>query len=163
MKKIITFVCLLVFAGSMCFPISIDLKTKLFEKSEITAIKIGATFFLEQKGILVVNIGEDFAVWLKNIERTFVEDNVYAYRITVALSYPTSLIEKRTIRAETLTFKIQLNAPVRDRYTRLDNQLEKHFSKVKERLLGEAYIGGMAVAHCIQVLLESVGAIKKKE
>ena len=161
MKKIIGFVLLLVFFSYYGFSLSIDLKTKFAEKSEITAIKVGATYFLEQKGIEVVNIGEDFAVWLKNLERSFISENRYVYKITVKLSYPTSLVEKRTIMEETLKFEIVLNTPLKDTSEILDNRLRRHFLKIKERLIHEAYIGGLAVATCIEELLIAKGVLRK--
>ena len=160
MKKTIVFVLLVTFLSHLGFSLSIDLKTKFEEKSEITAIKIGATYFLEQKGIEVVNIGEDFAVWLKNLERSFISDNRYAYKITVKLSYPTSLVEKRTIMEETLKFEIILNSPIKNTAEILDNRLRRHFLKTTERLIHEAYIGGMAVTVCIVEMLIAKGVLK---
>ncbi len=162
MKKRIRFIILIVLLSRLGLTLSIDLKTKFVEKSEITAIKVGATYFLEKKGIEVVNIGEDFAVWLKNLERSFVSENRYSYKIAVKLSYPTSLVEKRTIMEEILQFDIVLNRPVKDTVELLDNRLKRHFLKVKQRLIHEAYIGGMAVATCIEELLIAKGVLRKK-
>jgi len=162
MKKFTIFLILIVFLSYSGFALSIDLKTKFVEKSEITAIKVGATYFLEQKGIEVVNIGEDFAVWLKNLERSFISENQYAYKITVKLSYPTSLVEKRTIMEETLKFEIVLSTPIKHTAEILDNRLRRHFLKIKERLTHEAYIGGLAVATCIEELLIAKGVLRGK-
>lgn len=161
MRKSISFILLVLLAYSPALPLSIDIKTKFLEKSEITSIKVGAIYFLEQKGIQVLNIGEDFAVWLKDIERSYICENQYAHRITVKLSYPTSLIEKRTIKEEILNFRFTLTTPIKEMDERLNSRLKKHFLKVSQRLLHEAYIGGIAVATCIEELLRSAGAVKE--
>jgi hypothetical protein len=162
MKKNIIILILMVAYGHLGLALSIDLKTKFAEKPELMAIKLGATYFLEKKGFLVTDIGEDFAVWLKDLEQSYVAENQYAYKITVKLSFPTAFIEKATIMEENLHFEIRLNIPLKNVDNRLENQLEKHFSKVKERLKYEAYIGGMAVATCIEELLIAKGVLRKK-
>lgn len=142
------------------FSLSIDLKTKMAEKIEFNAIKVGAIYFIEKMGIQVVNFGEDFSVWLKNLERRYVNENCYAYTLTVKLSYPTSLIEKQAIKEVELNFQIVMDIPLKNQNTRLDNHL-RHLSKMGKRYRYEAYIGGMAVAACVEDLLFSVGSLKQ--
>ena len=139
---------------------TVDIKTKFVEKSEITAIKIGATYWLEKNGIMVVNIGEDFAVWLKNLERKFISENEYSYSLIISLSYPTSFVEKRTISEEKIQFKIFVDEPVKEEEETLNRRLKRQFLKLKDRLKKEAYIGGMIVATSMMKLLKSQGALK---
>jgi hypothetical protein len=154
------FLLILVFGGDVGFSVSVDIKTKFVEKSEITALKVGATYWLEKNGIMVVNIGEDFAVWLKNLERKFVTENEYSYSLTVSLSYPTSFVEKQIIKEETVQFEIFVNEPIKEQEEGLDQRLRRQFSKIKDRLKKEAYIGGMIVAASILKLLKLQGALQ---
>lgn len=158
MRKIVTFLLVLILFASLGFAVSVDLKTKFKEKSEITAIKVGATYWLEKGGVQVVNIGEDFSVWLKNLERKFVEEGHYAYSLTVTLSFPTSLVEKRAIKEELVRFEIFVDVPLQDDEEGLDERLKRRFFKLKDRLKKEAYIGGLVVASTIVKLLKAVGA-----
>lgn len=159
-RKITILLVFLVIASSTGLSVSVDIKTKFVEKSEITAIKVGATYWLEKNGITVVNIGEDYAVWLKNLERKFVKENKYAYSLTITLSYPTSFVEKRTIKEEIVKFEIVVNEPVKEPEEKLDERLRRRFSKLKDRLKKEAYIGGLIAAVSIIKLLKSDGALK---
>ncbi len=160
MKKIIILLFVLIFLGSVGFSVSVDIKTKFVEKSEITAIKIGATYWLEKNGIMVVNIGEDFAVWLKNLERKFITENEYSYSLTISLSYPTSFVEKRTIKEETVQFEIFVDEPIKEQEEGLDKRLRRQFSKIKDRLKKEAYIGGLIAAASIIKLLKLQDALQ---
>lgn len=154
------FVLIVILLGSAGFAVTVDIKTKFVEKSEITAIKIGATYWLEKNGIMVVNIGEDFAVWLKNLERKFISENEYSYSLIISLSYPTSFVEKRTISEEKIQFKIFVDEPVKGEEETLNRRLKRQFLKLKDRLKKEAYIGGMIVAASMMKLLKSQGALK---
>jgi hypothetical protein len=160
MRKITIFLVFLVVSSSTGLTVSVDIKTKFAEKSEITAIKLGATYWLEKNGITVVNIGEDYAVWLKNLERKFVKENEYAYSLTITLSYPTSFVEKKIIKEEVVKFEIFVNTPVKEPEEGLDERLKRRFSKLKDRLKKEAYIGGLIAAASIIKLLKLDGAVK---
>ena len=162
MKKTAVFVLLLFVLISISSAVSIDLKTKLAEKLEFSAIKVGATYFLYKDGVTVSDVGEDYAVWLKNLKRTYNGGNWYYYEFIVKLSYPTAFLEKKAIMEEPVEFNFSVQEPLNYEDDGFLEHLSKHFSKVNQRIQKEAYIGGRIVANTIENMLERLGIVVKR-
>jgi hypothetical protein len=50
--------------------LDIDLKTPTEEHADLVHIQYGAAFFLVHAGFDILELGEDYAVWIKNFSRT---------------------------------------------------------------------------------------------
>ena len=80
-----------------------DVKTKLAEKSDLTAGKIGTIIFLvESDWAGVREIGEDYSLWLKNYRRKKVKD-IVIINLDVEIRTPSmftsgSLLKSKTIK-----------------------------------------------------------------
>ncbi len=161
-RKILIILIILFFCVSFGFSITLDLKTKYFEKMKLSAIKIGATYFLMKDGVVISDIGEDYAVWLKNLKREYNGGNWYYYELTVKISYPTAFLEKKTILEQRVQFEFSVDEPLDYEDDGFMEYLAKHFSKINQRIQKEAYIGGREVANLIESMLESLGVVIKR-
>jgi hypothetical protein len=159
MRKLIVTLFLVILLVNICFPVSVDIKTKFAEKVELRAVKKGTTVFLEKKGISVVEMDEDFSVWLKDFERLYKGNNRYSYNLTVKLSYPTTFVEKKAIKEKVIHFEILLDQPITDEIETLEDYFGNDSDKAEKRRKREAYIGGKAAADCIEEFLESMDVI----
>ena len=162
MKKKFTFVLLFILLFSFSFAVTVDLKTKLAEKLELSPIKVGAIYFLYKDGVTVSDFGEDYAVWLKDLKRTYNGGNWYYYELTVKISYPTAFLEKKTILEQRIEFNFSVSEPLDYEDDGFKEHLAKHFSKLNQRIQKEAYIGGREVANAIESMLESLGIVVKR-
>jgi hypothetical protein len=148
----------------LCYPVSINLNTiNTFpnERPEFEAIIAGAKVFLKKREIHV-DVTEreaDFTVWLKNLERLFKGNDLYSYEFTVILSFP-SQIEKKALKTKNIRFEISLVKPLEDEEREIEQKYRYGYERVKKRLKREAYIGGKAVADCIEDFLRSMGVLK---
>ena len=134
MKKMILCVFLFLFICSLGYSVSVDIKTKMLEKADFTAIKVGATYFLYKKGITVTEVGEDYTVWLKNLEREPFGPNWYSYDMVVKVSFPSAIVEKRALKQDRLHFELKVSEPLEYEDEGFLNHLAKHLKKTSERL-----------------------------
>ena len=159
MRKFIIILIILILPVSFCFPVKVDLKTRFAEKVQLRAVKKGTTVFLERRGISVVEIDEDFSVWLKNFHRVDRGNGRYYYLLTVILSYPTAFVEKKAVKEKVIHFEVLVDQPITDRIEALEDYFGDVPDKDDKRRKSEAYIGGKAAADCIVEFLESMDVI----
>jgi hypothetical protein len=159
MRKIIITLILVILPVNFCFPVSVDLKTKFAEKVELRAVKKGTEVFLEKKRISVVEMDEDFAVWLVDFERLYKGNNTYSYNLTVKLSYPTTFVEKKAIKEKVIHFKVSLDRLIENEIEAIEDSFGNDTDKAEKRRKREAYIGGKVAADCIEKFLVSLDVI----
>ena len=159
MRKFIIILIILILPVSFCFPVKVDLKTRFAEKVQLRAVKKGTTVFLERRGISVVEIDEDFSVWLKNFHRVDRGNGRYYYLLTVILSYPTAFVGKEVIKERMIHFEVLVDQPITDRIEALEDYFGDVLTRKERRRKREAYIGGKAAADCIVEFLESLDVI----
>lgn len=159
MRKIIIILIILILPVSFCYPVTVDLKTRLAEKVELRAVKKGTEVFLERRGISVVETGENFSVWLKNFLRVDKSKGRYYYILTVKLSYPTLFAEKEAIKEKKIHFEVLVDRPITDEIEALEDYFGDVSTRAEKRRKREAYIGGKAAADCIEKFLVSLDVI----
>ena len=159
MRKFIIILIIVILPVNFCFPVKVDLKTRFAEKVQLRAVKKGTTVFLERRGISVVEIDEDFSVWLKNFHRVDRGNGRYYYLLTVILSYPTAFVEKKAVKEKVIHFEVLVDQPITDRIEALEDYFGDVPDKDDKRRKSEAYIGGKAAADCIVEFLESLDVI----
>ncbi|MBI3005812.1 MAG: hypothetical protein HYY49_10420 [Ignavibacteriales bacterium] len=73
MKRIVALFALLALLGSTALAqLKIDLKTPLDDKEKLKLAKAGLGAYLRQaEWVEVVNVGEDYSLWIKNLKRRF--------------------------------------------------------------------------------------------
>jgi hypothetical protein len=161
MRKFIIILIIVILPVNFCFPVKVDLKTKIAETFELRAVKKGTEVFLERRGISVVETGENFSVWLKNFQRVDRGNGRYYYLLTVKLSYPTLVDEREAINERMIHFEVLVDQPITDRIEALEDYFGDVLTRAEKRRKREAYIGGRAAADCIVEFLESIGVIKQ--
>lgn len=159
MKKLIITLVIVISLVNFCFPVTVDLKTKVTEKVQLRAVKKGTAVFLERKGISVVETGENFSVWLKNFLRVDKGNGKYNYILTVKLSYPTLVDEKEAIKEKMIHFEVLVDQPITHKIEALEDYFGDVTGRAEKRRKREAYIGGKAAADCIEEFLESMDVI----
>ena len=104
--KLLTLSLLLVAASKLSAQVQIDVKTKWFEKKELTATKHGVIAAIEDlQWASCTEFGEDYALWLTNLHRTKGEDTSVIVTLDIEVRTPSlfgkgTAIEQRTITIE---------------------------------------------------------------
>ncbi len=146
-RKIILFLILAI-SVKMGISLTLDVKTRYFEKYKLAAIKAGAIYFLEKNGIKVKEIGEDYSLWLISFSKKFDNDYFY-YSFAVVLSSPTAFLYKDEIKKKVISFKIKVNS-VDWKYSEdFKSFLKKRLTVVTEKTKREAFIGGKLVSDLV--------------
>ena len=83
--------------------IKLDVKTKFSEKFDLKGIKYGTMHQLEESGFEIVEIGEDYCVWLKDYSEEKTGENDFAYRLHISITEPSAAAEKPAIVERKLT------------------------------------------------------------
>ena len=149
--------------------LTLDIKTKLLEKSELTACKTGMVVFLERAGISVKETGEDFAVWLSNIQRVQKGDQI-TVRVEVHLTKASFVTEGPSLERLVVEFKYssqpgfltgQTQGPESGLDPKAIDRIKTALAAKAELTLAEGVMGGDALAKAVIGLLKQQGYLVK--
>jgi hypothetical protein len=160
MKKCLLGILIIIVGFALLFPASpvkLDIKTKYKDKFELKGIKWGVKYFLEQDGYNVVELGEDYAVWLKDIEEERVEPGQYTLKLIVSISPPSLFREKKPAASDTMEVKYTFNPKeVNVDDTGFTRFIKEKVENIKKKEKIRAYFVGKAVAEKVKELLKSL-------
>jgi hypothetical protein len=136
--------------------IVLDLKTPLKEKGKFLALQAGALYYLNTNGYKTLEIGEDYAVWLKDYQKT-VEGNQITISFTCKITAPCGWREKKALTEERISLSynvdkietISINEPMLD-------YLEEKFDYLSRSMQAEAVLGGKLIHEAIVKLLKEI-------
>lgn len=164
MKKCLLGILIIIVGFALLFPVSpvkLDVKTKYKDKFELKGVKWGVKYFLEQDGYNVVEVGEDYAVWLKDIEEKRIEPDIYILKLTVSISPPSLFREKMPIASDTMEVKYSFNPKeVNVDDTGFTRFIKEKVENIKQKEKIRAYFVGKAVAEKVKELLNSLAEEK---
>jgi hypothetical protein len=161
---------LAVFSGANLWALKLDIKTKVTEKAELTPVIIGASYYLIDSGIELVNFGEQYAAWVEQPQRTQKGD-IVTEQLLVKITKPSLLREAPTLASTTVVFSYDTNlaakAPSGEAAKTdaagpglLDNRYVSFFrqkaTNATQLMILEGKVGGRVVADAIIALLKSL-------
>lgn len=163
MKKHLLFIFIVLLGGGFIFPnltVKLDIRPKfknIKNKFELKGIKKGITYFLRNEGFEIVELGEDYAVRLENIEEK--KDNVdqYTLKLTVHISIPSQIRENKSLAAGEVEVKYSFNQKemnVDD--TNFMTYFKENVANIKGKELVRAFFGGRAVTQKIKLILKDL-------
>jgi len=137
--------------------IKLDVKTKFKEKFELKGVKYGVIYFLKQDGYKIVEVGEDYAVWLVDIEEEREEPDAYIIRLTVNITPPSLFRQKQAaasgkVEIEYTFDPMELNVDDTGFLDFIKEKVENIKNKEKVR----AFFVGREVANKVKELLEGL-------
>lgn len=134
----------------------VDLKTHLDEAVAAAPLKYGAMWYLKDDGISVMEIGEDWAVWIEDVQKTVNGDSV-SVTCVLKLTAPTAFQEKTALRTWNVSFSYR---PGEAEQYSVDDSATRFLRKKIERWSAESAIegkiGGKAVADAIASMVASM-------
>lgn len=155
-RKLLSLLTLLLLLPAVVFSYTIDLKTPLGEKRVLAPLKVGTAYYLIQAEHLVLEISEDYAVWLKDYWST-TADGVTRIDLTVKVTEPTAWNEKPALAERRVTFSYTMaeveTMTVEESFAKF---LRKKLERYSERAKHEAQVGGKLVSDTIEELLQSI-------
>ena len=161
MKKYLLGILIIIIGFAQLFPVSpikLDIKTRYKDKFELKGVKWGVKYFLEQDGYNVVELGEDYAVWLKDIEEQRVESDQYTIKLIISITPPSLFREKKPEASDTMEVKYKFNSKVDD--TGFTRFIKEKIENIKKKEKIRAYFVGKAVAEKVKELLKSLAEKK---
>jgi hypothetical protein len=137
--------------------VKLDVKTKFKEKFELKGVKYGVIYFLKQDGYKIVEVGEDYAVWLVDIEEEREEPDSYTIRLTVKIAPPSLFRQKDAVDSGKVEMEYSFNPKELnvDDIGFLDFIKEK-VENIKNKEKVRAYFVGREVANKVKELLEGL-------
>ena len=164
MKKYLLGILIIIIGFAQLFPVSpikLDIKTRYKDKFELKGVKWGVKYFLEQDGYNVVELGEDYAVWLKDIEEQRVESDQYTIKLIVSITPPSLFREKKPEASDTMEVKYKFNPKeVNVDDTGFTRFIKEKIENIKKKEKIRAYFVGKAVAEKVKELLKSLAEKK---
>lgn len=160
MKKCLLGILVIIVGVGLLFPVSalkLDVKTKYKDKFELKGIKWGVNYFLKQDGYDMEEVGEDFAVWLKDFEEERTEPDQYTLKLTVSISPPSLFREKRPVASAAVEVKYTFNPKklnVDD--TGFLGFVKEKVENIKQKEQVRAYFVGKVVSEKVKELLNSL-------
>lgn len=85
------------------FSLTLDVRTHLLEQHKFLAIRSGASYYLLSNDYTLLEVSEDYAVWLKDYNR-YKKGNRYYVEFSINITEPTMLEEKEALAEERLEF-----------------------------------------------------------
>jgi hypothetical protein len=163
MKKnfMVIVVLIIMFAFGPLFPdsakVKLDVKTKFKEKFELKGVKFGVIYFLKQDGYKIVEVGEDYAVWVVDIEEEREEPDSYTIRLTVKITPPSLFRQKEAIASG----KVEMEYTFDPKELNVDdtgflNFIKEKVENIKNKEKVRAYFVGREAADKVKELLEGL-------
>lgn len=158
---------LLILMIAFCFiglfsQMKLDVKTKFKEKYELKGIKYGVIYFLKKDGYKVVEVGEDYTVWLVDIHEIRTDPDKYTLKLTINIAPPSLFRQKKPTAFE----KIEVEYIFNPKELNVDDTdflkflKEKGENIIKKETVRAFYVG-QKVAQKIKLLLLETRKSKK--
>jgi len=137
--------------------VKLDVKTKFKEKFELKGIKYGVIYFLKQGGYKIVEVGEDYAVWLVDIEEEREEPDSYTIRLTVRITPPSLFKQKEAVSSG----KVEMEYTFDPKKLNVDDTgfldfIKEKVENIKNKEKVRAFFVGREVANKVKELLEGL-------
>jgi hypothetical protein len=137
--------------------VKLDVKTKFKEKFELKGVKYGVIYFLKQDGYKIVEVGEDYAVWLVDIEEEREEPDSYTIRLTVKIT-PPSLFRQKEAAA---SGKVEMEYTFNPKELNVDDTgfldfIKEKVENIKNKEKVRAFFVGREVANKVKELLQGL-------
>lgn len=143
--------------------LTLDVKNKVREKFELAACKAGLVVYLERAGVTVKETGEDFSVWLSDLQRTQKGEEI-TVRVEVHLALPSLATEGPSLERLVVEFRYSSQpgflAGSPGSFDGRDATIDKirtQLSTKAELTLAEGVVGGEALANAVLGLLKRRG------
>jgi hypothetical protein len=135
----------------------LDVKTKYKEKYELKGVKHGVIYFLKHDGYKIVEINEDYAVWLVDIEEEREEPDAYTLNVTVNISPPSLFKKKEPIASA----KVIVEYTFDPKEVNIDDTgflrfIKEKVDNIKNKEQLRAFVVGRKVANKVIELLEGL-------
>ena len=157
MKKTILFLAL---AALVLSPVlaqtKLDVKTKFTSKLEMKGVKHGVIFYLEKEGYKIVEIKEDYSVWLTEFEQKNIEGNKYSIKFMVKIEPPALLTEKPPLAAKEVKGEFAFDAKILNTDTGFISFIKSKVKDMKEKENIQAMQIGKLAADEIKALLATI-------
>ncbi|NQV15244.1 hypothetical protein HQ531_07285 [bacterium] len=137
------------FAGE---EVVIDLKVALIETTDLAPAQAGATvYIMKSDWATVSDMGEDFAVWLKDYERSknFIGQQVIS--LTLEVREPSMLRIGNLLKKKRLTVRYWDNSSKSDKF---DHQIFNELNDLSSELQLEAYHLGLKIESNLKSMLK---------
>jgi hypothetical protein len=159
MKKTILFVLLTALVLSpVLAQTKLDVKTKFTSKLELKGVKHGVIFYLEKEGYKIVEVKEEYSVWLTDFEQKNLEGNKYSIKFLVKIEPPALLTEKPALASKEVKGEFAFDAKVLNTDAGFMTFIKSKVKDMKEKENIEAMQVGKLAADEIKALL---GTLKK--
>lgn len=155
LKRIILVVLIIVVGfGTAYAATRLDVKTKIKEKTNMTGIKHSAIYFLEKAGYKIVEIKEDYTVWLVNFSETRKDPDQYTVKLTVMISPPSLFRKKAPIAQKEIEVKYTYNPQtINVDDTGFLGFIKKKVKTIKDKQKVRGFFVGGKVAKVVKLLL----------
>jgi hypothetical protein len=156
-KHLFCIICLLLLHAVSSFGYVLDLKADFDEKVQVAPIQTGAAYYLMKEGHFVLDISEDYAVWLKDYTKEERSDGEISITLTVTLSEPAAFQVSKTLLERIVRFSYHPEKPetmtTDESATKFIRKKLVHSSRIME---AEATIGGKAVCEAVLEMLSKL-------
>ena len=132
-----------------------DIKTKQFEKFDFIPIKIATTIILLNSDWAgVIEVGEDYSLWLKNYQRKQVDEEII-------ISFDVEIRTPAMLRSGSLltTGKVDYSFNAAEEWEGVKSTreaIERELKDYSEEINTEAKMGGEEVEKCAKMLMQQL-------
>jgi hypothetical protein len=155
-KSILVCMMLALVPGLFCSGLTLDVKSRMYEKTVFAPIHTASYYFLLRNGYTVFDFGEDYAVWLIDFDKKVRQTKVKV-SFTVKVTGPSMWEEGEALAEKRVSFSYD---PGKLDSFRVDEPflayLEEKLKFVSTTVKLEASIGGMLVYKTIVELIEEI-------
>ncbi len=134
----------------------LDIKTKFTDKYEMKGLKHGVIYYLEKEGYQIVEMREDYSVWLVNFEEKRLEGDKYTIKFTVKIEPPALMTEKPALAQKDVAGEFTFDPKVMDTDASFVQFLKAKAKDLKEKEKIQAMQVGKLAADEIKALLATV-------
>jgi hypothetical protein len=157
MKKLVLFLAL---AAMVLTPVlaqtKLDVKTKFTDKFEMKGVKHGVIFYLEKEGYKIVEVKEEYSVWLTDFEQKNLEGNKYSIKFMVKIEPPALLKEKPPLASKEVKGEFAFDAKILSTDTGFMAFIKTKVKDMKEKENIQAMQIGKLAADEIKALLATL-------
>jgi hypothetical protein len=157
MKKALLFLAL---AALVLSPVlaqtKLDVKTKFTSKFEMKGVKHGVIYYLEQMGYKIVEVKEEYSVWLTDFEEKLLEGNKYAIKFLVKIEPPALFTEKTPLATKEVKGEFAFDAKVLTTDAGFMTFIKSKVKDMKEKENIQAMQVGKLAADEVQALLTTL-------
>jgi hypothetical protein len=165
MKKKLIMGCLLVCLSFLLYPqIKLDIKTHFSEKYELKGLKFGIIFYLQNSGYKIVEIGENYAVWIEDYQEERIGVDEYQVKFKIDITPPTALLKKTSLASKDFDMNYQYFPSLLDvDETGFWKYVREKVKNIKEKDMVKAHVVGKKIAKDIQYLINVLKEDQKQK